>query len=272
MVDNIATKVLNSDRVLLKKNTTKESEAPQSAVPIRVISSYGSDDELVNVVRKYEPHLLRTRSFSEGDTTSPTENNIPEPKRKSKMFQFVKKTGSSLRSRLVTSKQLALGAKHGITKPCNKKKCKCCPMVMSKDSTSINNQKVKSAPGNCKSYNIVYLVQCDLCKKGYVGRTINCLHERMNGHRSKYYDLIAGKHVDITSDDYSLGLHLVDHGLFEHSDFNDTFRTFILENCSPYQLEEKENKYIHLLRTLRPLGLNTINPYGLTLFHNPNSI
>ena len=97
------------------------------------------------------------------------------------------------------------------------------------------------------------------------------MHKRMDGHRSKFYEIIDGRAVDITSDEYSLGVHLIDHGLGKHTDFNENFNTFILENCSPSQLEVKENKYIHLLRSLRPLGLNTINPFGLTVFHNPLS-
>ena len=148
----------------------------------------------------------------------------------------------------------------------------CCKMILDKPSTTVNGKNVKSAPGTCKTYNIIYLVQCSVCKKGYVGRTVNTLNERMNGHRSKFYDIINGKTIDITSDDYSLGLHLIDHGLVAHIDFNSSFQTFILENCSPRQLETKENKYIHLLKALRPHGLNTVNPFGLTVFHNINAI
>ena len=65
------------------------------------------------------------------------------------------------------------------------------------------------------------------------------------------------------------GLDL-DHGLGMHNDFNDTYKTFILENCSPFTLEVKENSYIHLLKSLRPFGLNTINPFGLPVLHKPN--
>jgi hypothetical protein len=96
-------------------------------------------------------------------------------------------------------------------------------------------------------------------KKNYVGRTVNSLHKRVDGHRSKFYEIIDGRAVDITSDEYSLGVHLIDHGLGKHTNFNENF---ILENCSPSQLEVKENKYIHLLLSLRPHGLNTINPFG----------
>jgi hypothetical protein len=91
----------------------------------------------------------------------------------------------------------------------------------------------------------------------------------MDGHRSEFYEIIDGRAVDITSDEYSLEVHLVDQGLGTHTDFNDPYKTFMQENCSPSQLEVKDNEYIHLLRPLRPLGLNTINPFGFTLFYNP---
>ena len=82
------------------------------------------------------------------------------------------------------------------------------------------------------------------------------------------YEIINGNVVDIiTSDEYCLGVHLLDHGLRDHGDFNKKIRVFIIENCSLKLLEYKENKYIHLLKSLRPLGLNTVNPFGISMFH-----
>ena len=60
---------------------------------------------------------------------------------------------------------------------------------------------------------------------------------------------------------------MLDHGLNERTDFNKHYKVCIIENCAPKLLEVKENKYIHLLKTLRPLGLNTVNPFGLKMFH-----
>ena len=91
----------------------------------------------------------------------------------------------------------------------------------------------------------------------------------MNGHRSKYYEVIEGRAncFDITNDDHSLGKHLVDHGFSNRDDFNKIFKVFIIDNCSPGLLGFKENRYIHILRTLRPLGLNTVNPFGLRMLY-----
>ena len=88
-----------------------------------------------------------------------------------------------------------------------------------------------------------------MCEKAYVGRSVNSLNVRMDGHRSKFYEIIDGRAVDITKDEYSLGIHLIDHGLENHADFETNFKTFILETFSPEVFDEKENKYIHILKT-----------------------
>ena len=75
--------------------------------------------------------------------------------------------------------------------------------------------------------------------------------------------------MDIYSDEYCLGVHLLEHGLKEHDDFNKTFKICIIKNFSPKVklLEYKENKYLHLLTTLKPWGLNTTTPFGINMFH-----
>ena len=91
----------------------------------------------------------------------------------------------------------------------------------------------------------------------------------MNGHRSKYFEVINGTNniLDITDDEHSLGIHLVDHGFSKRDDFKSIYKVSIIDNCSPRSLEFKENRFIHLLNTLRPHGLNTINPFGLRLIY-----
>ena len=88
-----------------------------------------------------------------------------------------------------------------------------------------------------------------------MGQSVNPLHVRMNGHRSKFYEIIEGRAncSDIKNDDHSLGLHLVDHGFCNRDDFNKVFKVCIIENASPRTLGLKENRYIHVIKTLRPL-------------------
>ena len=134
--------------------------------------------------------------------------------------------------------------------------------------------KVRPANGNCSSNNLIYCYFCTICNKPYVGRTVSRLNIRTNQHRSGYYRVLSlsklpdfENHVFEDDDDtYSLGLHLVkDHNCSDKGDFNRLFRVFILENCSPASLEVKEHKYIHKLKSLRPLGLNKANPFNIPL-------
>ena len=210
--------------------------------------------------------MKNTCSFSRDENSQDDTKNSPS-RNNDNLFQFVKKTGTNIRARLVNTEEFALGPKFGKTQPCNNKKCKCCIMIRNDDKFHVNGQLVRTAPGSCRTYNIIYLVRCSTCDEAYIGRTVKQLHERIHGHRAKFHDIINGNIIDINSDEYCLGVHLLEHGLTEHDDFNKTFKICIIENCSPKLLEYKENKYIHLIKTLKPWGLNTTNPFGINMFH-----
>ena len=67
-------------------------------------------------------------------------------------------------------------------------------------------------------------------------------------------------------DEYSLGLHLIeDHGLNCKIDFENSYILFILDTCSPRSLEIMEHRYIHTSKTLKPHGLNAVDPLGIPL-------
>ena len=268
MVDNIGTKVLNSERNLDRRKPVEKTE--DEPLPIRVVSTFGSDSDLVSVVRKYEDHLQRTRSFSESGNSkqAPTSGDLPSGKHGKKLFQFVKKTGSNLRNRLVKVKDLALGNRHGQSSPCNQKNCGTCYSINKTEEFVVNGRKVKSAPGTCITYNVIYLVLCKICNRPYIGRSVRMLRIRFGEHRRAFYRITEGKKVDIDDDAYSIGLHLyTEHGLRDKADFNRNVNVCILDNASPSSIDVKEHRYIHLLKTLRPLGMNTVNPFKIPLLH-----
>ena len=72
---------------------------------------------------------------------------------------------------------------------CNHKRCKTCPMMFDNDANVIvNNIPVTLNPDyNCKSKNVIYLLQCKICETNsnntYVGQTRQECHNRINGHR-----------------------------------------------------------------------------------------
>ena len=260
LIDNIMSKVLSLERDLTRRKRNEVSESLYS--PIRIVTTFGADDEIINSIKKFEGQLLKTKSFNAENYKSPSSNST-DPK--SNLFQWVKKTGPSLRNRLVKTKNLALGMKHGVTKPCKQRNCQACGMICSKESLQICGKKVKPSPGNCSSYNIIYLFVCKICGKPYVGRTTNELKCRGGEHRRAFYDILNSKCYDPLNDDLSLGIHLAEHGLKERRDFNTNYEICILENCNPGELEVKEHKYIHLLQSLPPNGINVSNPFRIPL-------
>jgi hypothetical protein len=267
MVDNITKKVST-----VKRDIYLRSEKNEMGNHVKVVSAFGSDSDLLASVKKFEPDLSRTRSFSfNGIGTENSEanfNNVTKGKPPdTKIFSFIKKTGSSLRNKLVKTKNLALGKKYGPTHPCRSKNCALCEQITDQESFTINGKVVKSAPGCCFTYNVIYLVMCKLCFQAYVGRTTQHLRTRIGQHRRKFYAILNGCQVDPLDDENALGIHLTSvHGLTNRTDFNDAFRVCIIDNCSPRMLEIKEHKFIHILNTLRPNGMNIQNPFGIPPF------
>ena len=129
----------------------------------------------------------------------------------------------------------------------------------------VNGKLVKTAPGNCTSYNIIYMAVCKCCNLVYIGRSVRHLNTRIGEHRRSFYEILDGKKIDPQDDDYSMGIHLCNHGFWDRSDFDTNFSVVILEICSPSSLEVKEHKYIHILNTLQPNGINSFNPFGIRL-------
>ena len=180
----------------------------------------------------------------------------------------MKKTGCNIKSRLVKVKNLALGNQYGPTARCNQRNCKCCNIISECEYKTINNKLVKMVPGTCSTYNIIYLVCCKRCTKCYIGRSVRTLKTRIGEHRRAFYHVIQGKQYDEDNDEYSIGMHLAhEHNFNSNSDFNENIEVCIIDRCSPKILEVRENKFIHLLQTLRPMGMNSVNPFGLSIIN-----
>ena len=63
-------------------------------------------------------------------------------------------------------------------------------------------------------------------------------------------------------------LHLIEnHNLTSKNDFENNYKLFLLETCSPKNLEVNEHKFIHKLNTLKPHGLNAVDPFGIPLLN-----
>ena len=76
------------------------------------------------------------------------------------------------------------------------------------------------------------------------------------------------KECDLDSDEFALGHHLFnEHLLKNRSDFDLSYHVSLLDFCSPSVLDVKEHKFIHLLNSLKPNGLNIDNPFAVPILH-----
>ena len=138
MLVSISSKVLNMQRTLTKLSNTVEKD--NNSKPILVVSCFGTDDKLVKTLKSQEDKLLQTNSFK----------NSAKP-----LFQFVEKTAPNLSNMLSVLKSLALGKKKGKTVPCHlHANCKCCKLI-GNAVNEVNGRPVSSAPGTCKTKNVI---------------------------------------------------------------------------------------------------------------------
>ena len=110
----------------------------------------------------------------------------------------------------------------------------------------------------------------------YVGKTVSCLSQRVNGHRSKFYEILRpfenDRSLSFQSSDHSfddeniLGAHLFSvHNLKEKKEFNRCFCFDILCCTSPENLKIKKSEqfYNDKLKSLYPFGLNNENSISI---------
>ena len=70
------------------------------------------------------------------------------------------------------------------------------------------------------------------------------------------------------SDGYALGLHLFsDRNSKSRGDFSMHFNAEHLDLCNPKTLAVEERKFMHLLNSLKPNGLNLDNPFSIPLLY-----
>ena len=254
MVVNISGKVRSFIRDISVK--TKEP-GTASALPIKVVSTYGANGPLVKILEKFEGRLKE--SFS---SVGPQQ----------KFFSYTYRMAPKLGGLLSSTKQLMLDNGPGATEPCGSRRCETCPLVSNSDTIVVNGKTVVPRCGSCISRNIIYLVLCSLCSKGYIGKTTNTLRCRVNGHRAIHRKVISSNGASIQlvrtnhQDDLSLGYHLFkEHGSSLSTDFNNYFKFSIVQHCSPNLLDVTEHKWIHRLHTLEPGGINSMNPFAIPL-------
>jgi hypothetical protein len=137
---------------------------------------------------------------------------------------------------------------------CNRRGCRYCPLLNRTGDFQCNVTKAKFTSMkniSCRSSNLIYAITCTRCRKQYVGQTLLRLKDRFKHH---LYD------IEIGDKQKAVGLHF---SRFDHNGWKDV-EISVLEFIkkpprSPEAVKIRdrvEKKWIHLLRSPAPLGLN----------------
>ena len=132
---------------------------------------------------------------------------------------------------------------------CQSQGCKTCSIITTSDTfTSNTTKKTYKINGsyNCKTSNVMYLIQCTKCDMQYVGETGQCLHQRMNNHRADVTNKrLEGKPV---GQHFNKPQHSVEDMKVTIIDYLG-LKDDLSRKC-------RESKWIRKLVTFDPYGLN----------------
>ena len=136
----------------------------------------------------------------------------------------------------------------------NKAICKFCPRINTTGKivshiTGKEHECMKNI--SCRSSNLIYCITCNRCGIQYVGQTLLRLKDRFGGH---YTDI---KSCNMTK---SVSRHLTTNGHNGIFDMTISILEFIKKpprsQASLTIRNRVERRWIHLLRTMAPLGMN----------------
>ena len=153
---------------------------------------------------------------------------------------------------------------------CGGRGYKTCKMLMKTSIATVGGKKIKLMQGSCKTKNVIYLAQCQICEKPYTGWTVDEIHNRNSGHRHYFKQILKKindnnlQEIDTNSDLWMLGLHLhLDHGLTDPDAFDKHIKFGILDIVNPTEIEKKEFCWMHKINSFQPVGINIEYPFGI---------
>ena len=117
-------------------------------------------------------------------------------------------------------------------------------------ATFTNKLYIIRQKSNCKSSNVIYLLECTLCKMQYVGKTETPFYLRLNNYRNEVKrrgTSPSAKHFLLPEHDFEQHAKFT---LIERIEKPDNF-----EDKTRF-IEEREDKWIKMLKTLSPSGIN----------------
>lgn len=165
----------------------------------------------------------------------------------------------SLRDRLVRSRFVNETPQNLIPKgcrACERTKCSWCKKINQTTTfTSPNNNKTYTIfhTVDCQSSWIIYIIECNICKLQYIGKSETAFNLRLNNHRN---------HIKKGVSSCELTEHFL-HNKRTH-DFNNNVTITIIEQIRKDHLEtDKKKEVLREREIFWQRTLNSFQPYGL---------
>ena len=249
----------------IERNSIAETEQEEMEKMIQDFERSGYQrEELKKIEEKARQQINTERNTSESDTLtfplfyfediysfkkilSDHQDDLQQIIGNTKIIMAIKKN-PSIGNTTVRNKVLSFENKQLENQKCGASNCLQCPLVNTGASATINGLQVKTAKSlNCKSRNVIYLWQCQICENdnSYFGRTIQKSHERTNTHRRCF--------SEEKWEDSALSMH--SHNNHEEQFNLENFKITLVKKCSPQRIRREEFKYIDRYRT-RTRGIN----------------
>ena len=244
LIDEAIQRASEMDRKVLLQPKTKDKKK----TPLTLVTTYNKSlPNLKHIIESNWNVLRINRSISSKFEQKP----LIAYRRNPNLHQLI--GGHKIEKGKVVKRSLKSGGK---CTPCNASKCKCCKQLKSTDvfKNRHNNKEYKILHRvNCKSKNVIYLLECMKCKaRAYVGKSEIPMNLRTNGHRSD-----AKK-----TDKLAVDTHFLEPG----HDFNRDAKFTIIEQITKTDLSgtlltnlllRREDFWMRKLRTIEPHGFNT---------------
>ena len=185
------------------------------------------------------------------------------------VLKVVSRRAPCLRNKLFNQKKIGLNISTGrLTTRCTLsterrvgRPCQACNLMSDKSEIVVNGLALVLTGGNCKTFNLVYCAQCEICGLSYFGKSVQTFSNRIAQHRGFIKSIGL---EDETDDTNTLAHHILKHhGAKTPEDFNKMYRFSVVRVSDPLNLLKLEQGFINDFNTLKPCGLNHDNPINL---------
>ena len=114
---------------------------------------------------------------------------------------------------------------------------------------------------NCNESSLISLLKCKICRKQYVGQTVDIFHSRRNNYKSNDRRYFVG--------DSCMQEHIREHFNGEgDTDFSKNASVTFVDKTGSQKSEKRKGHWIHTLKSMVSLSLNILISVSATRLSN----